>query len=182
MENQTHISMKTERLFMRTVTEADAGMLNELDKDGAEFASEEAAIKWIRWVRERNAEGRLIVNFYVWLTQTDECVGRVYIHSKPELDGEIEVGYGMAEEHRCKGYATEAGKALVQYAFEKAGQDVLAAIIKPENTASRRVIEKLGVENCGVRTVPDENNVICEFDYYRLYRDDWLKRRISARI
>ena len=173
MENQTHLEMKTERLFLRTVTEADAGVLNELSKD--EFASEEAALEWIRWVKAKNAEGRLIVNFYIWLAQTNQCIGRVYIHSKPELDSEIEIGYGMSEEHRCNGYTTEAGKALVQFAFEKAGQDMLVAIIKPENIASRRVIEKLGFVNCGVRTVPDENGVICEFDYFRLYRNDWCK-------
>ena len=172
MENQTHLEMRTERLFLRTVTEADVDMLRKL---GKEFASDEAVLNWLRWVREKNAEGRLIINFYIWLTQTNQCVGRVYIHSKPELDGEIEIGYGISEEHRCNGYATEAAKAIVQFAFEKARLDILVAIIKPENIASRRVIEKLGFINCGVRTVPDENGVICEFDYFRLYRNDWLK-------
>ena len=170
MENQIHLEMKTERLFLRTVTEADVDMLRK-NKD--EFPSDEAVIEWLRWVNEKNAEGRLIVNFYIWLTQTNECIGRVYVHSKPELDGEVEIGYGIADEYRCNGYATEAAKAIVQFAFEKAGPDILVAIIKPENIASRRVIEKLGFKNCGIRTVPDENEVICEFDYFRLYRNDW---------
>jgi hypothetical protein len=48
------------------------------------------------------------------------------------------------------------------------------AIVKPENIASRRVIEKLGFANNGVRTVPDENGKICESDYFQLHREDWL--------
>ena len=64
MENQTHLEMKTERLFLRTITEADVDMLRKLDKNNDEFASDEAVLEWIRWVNEKNAEGRLIVNFY----------------------------------------------------------------------------------------------------------------------
>ena len=71
-------------------------------------------------------------------------------------------------------YAAEAAKAAVRYAFEETGQNILVAIVKPENIASRRVIEKLGFANNGVRTVPDENGKICESDYFQLHREDWL--------
>jgi ribosomal-protein-alanine N-acetyltransferase len=171
MQNQTHIEMKTERLFLRTITEVDADIVRDSSED--EFETKEAALQWIRWVKNKNDEGRLIVNFYIWLTQTNQCIGRVYIHSKPELNGEVEIGYGISEEHRSNGYATEAAKAVVQFAFEKAGQDVLVAIVKPENIASRHVIEKLGFTSRGVRTVSDENGEDCAFDYFQLYRNDW---------
>ena len=169
---QTVTEMKTERLYLRTLTEADANIVRDFNK--GEFKTEEAALEWIRWVKNKNDEGRLIVNFYIWIAQTNQYIGRVYIHSKPELGGEVEIGYGISEEHRNKGYATEAAEAIVQFAFKKAGQDVLVAIVKPENIASRRVIEKLGFTKHGVRRVPDENGIDCEFDYFRLCRNDWL--------
>ncbi|RHP81642.1 N-acetyltransferase [Eisenbergiella sp. OF01-20] len=78
-------------------------------------------------------------------------------------------GYGISEEYRNKGYVTEAARAVVRYAFEEAGLDMLAAIVKPENTASQCVIKKLGFSRYGVRMVPDENDVLCNFDYFRLY-------------
>jgi ribosomal-protein-alanine N-acetyltransferase len=165
------MELKTERLFLRTITEADVAIVRDFGKD--EFETDEDALKWIRWVKSKNDEGRLIVNFYIWLIRTNQCIGRVYIHSKPELNGEVEIGYGISEEHRNNGYVTEAAKAVVQFAFEEAGQDVLVAIVKPENIASRRVIEKLGFLNQGVRMVPDENGENCEFDYFQLYRNDW---------
>lgn len=159
------------RLFLRTLKEADAAIVRDIEKHFAnEFETDNDALEWIRWANNRND---VCYNFYVWLTRTNEVIGRVYFHSKAELDGEVEIAYGIKEEYRCKNYATEAAKAVVQFAFEQAVQDVLVAIVKPDNIASRRVIEKLGFTNQGVRTVSDENGDVCEFDYFQLYRDDW---------
>ena len=173
MNNQTHIRIKTERLLLRTLTEADALIIRDLDVTKGEFETEDDAINWIRWVKERNDEGRLIIIFYIWLTQLNLCIGRVYIHSKPELNGEVEIAYSINEEQRNKGYATEAAKAVVQYAFEKAAQEVLVAIVKPDNIPSRRVIEKLCFTNHGIRIIPDENGIECKFDYFQLSYNDW---------
>ena len=165
------MEIKTERLFLRTISKADVAIIREIGKD--EFKTDEDAREWIRWVKRKNEEGRLIVNFYVWLTNTNQCIGRVYIHSKPELNGEVEIAYSMSEEYRNNGYATEAAKAVLQYAFETAGQDALVAIVKPENIASQHVIKKLGFIKHDRRIVLDENGVDCDFDYFRLYCDNW---------
>lgn len=90
----------------------------------------------------------------------------------------MEIGYGISGEYRNNGYVTEAAKAVVRFAFEQAGLDVLVAIVKPENVESRRVVEKLGFSECGIRMVPDENDQICEFDYFRLYRTENGKGRL----
>lgn len=169
MHNYTEI--KTERLFLRTLTEDDAAIVRDVEKNFAnEFETDNDALNWIRWANNRNDTCH---NFYVWLTQTNELIGRVYFHSKAELDGKVEIAYGIKEEYRGKNYATEAAKAVVQFAFEQVGQDVLVAIVKPENIASRRVIEKLGFTNRDVCTVLDENGEECEFDYFQLLRNDW---------
>ena len=56
----------------------------------------------------------------------------------------------------------------MQFAFEQAGQEELVAIVSHENISSRRVVEKLGFEYRGVRTVWD-NDENREFDYFKLY-------------
>jgi ribosomal-protein-alanine N-acetyltransferase len=175
-ENEmSKFELQTERLYLRTITEADAAIIRETSKD--EFATVEDVLDWIRWMKKVNEKGRLIIMFYIWLANTEECIGRVYIHSKPELDGEVEIGYSLSEQYRRHGYMIEAAKTVVQFAFEQAGQDVLVAIVKPENIASRRVIEKLGFSKHGTRVVPDENGVSCDFDYFRLYRTDYTNGR-----
>jgi ribosomal-protein-alanine N-acetyltransferase len=60
----------------------------------------------------------------------------------PPVDGETEIGYGLVEEARGQGIATEAVQALVAGA-ERAGAR-LRASVSPDNTASLRVLAKCG--------------------------------------
>ena len=166
MQGNKYIEITTARLLLRTLTESDAAIVRRIGE--GEFETDEAALEWIRWVNSKTEPGKPRVMFYIWLTQTGQCIGRVYFHSKPELDGEVEIGYGITEEYRNQGYVTEAATAAVQFAFEQAGQMVLSAIIMSENISSRRVIEKLGFSYEGVRMVWD-NGEKCEFDYFKLY-------------
>jgi len=160
------IKIKTERLFLRTLAESDAALLKDYI---AEVETEEEAMEWIRGVTTRNSANDVCFMFYIWLIQSNELIGRVYFHKKVDLDNEVEIGYWTIDEHRNKGYATEAAKAVVKFAFEQAGQDELAAIIDRENIASRRVIEKLGFVYHGERIVYD-NNENRKFDYFKLMR------------
>jgi [ribosomal protein S5]-alanine N-acetyltransferase len=59
---------------------------------------------------------------------------------------EVEVNYLLDRPHWRKGLATEAAQAIVRYGFEKLGRDRLVALAKPENLASRRVMEKIGMQ------------------------------------
>jgi RimJ/RimL family protein N-acetyltransferase len=61
----------------------------------------------------------------------------------PDGDG-IEVGYRLARASWRRGIATEAAAALVEYALGGQGLPSLAAVVYPDNAASRRVLGKLG--------------------------------------
>ncbi|MDR1060090.1 MAG: GNAT family N-acetyltransferase [Clostridiales bacterium] len=170
------VKIETSRLILRPFTESDAAAVKCFAE--SEFETEADALKWIHWINEmpgkRPDTNRLLIMFAIELKQTSECIGRAYIHSKIELNGEVEIGYGISNKRRNMGYATEAAKAAVWFAFERAGQDALSAIVKPENAASRRVIEKLGFVSGGVRTVLDDDGKYFDFDYFRLYHTDCL--------
>ena len=65
---------------------------------------------------------------------------------------EIEIGYRLAREHWGKGYATEAARAVLNWALGAAGGPALERVIAvtyPQNTASRGVLEKLGMRCLG---------------------------------
>jgi [ribosomal protein S5]-alanine N-acetyltransferase len=57
---------------------------------------------------------------------------------------EVELGWIVARAQWGKGFATEAGAAWRDYAFERAGLERIVSMIGERNTASRRVAEKLG--------------------------------------
>jgi ribosomal-protein-alanine N-acetyltransferase len=57
---------------------------------------------------------------------------------------EIELLYGTAESNWGQGYAPETGRAIVDYCFTTLGMPVIAASTDAANSASIRVLDKLG--------------------------------------
>lgn len=65
----------------------------------------------------------------------------------PDVNGkpEVEVGYRLMHSVWGKGYATEAARAVRDHAFQSLNLKRLIAIIDPDNAASIRVAEKIGM-------------------------------------
>lgn len=64
--------------------------------------------------------------------------------------GVVEIGYGILEEYRNLGYATEAVRAAAAWAREQPGVTAVEAETDPANAASQRVLEKCGFAANGV--------------------------------
>jgi [ribosomal protein S5]-alanine N-acetyltransferase len=62
----------------------------------------------------------------------------------PPRDGEVELGYEIAEERRGRGLATEATDAMLAEAFADERVSAVIAHTLPERNASNRVLEKAG--------------------------------------
>ncbi len=58
---------------------------------------------------------------------------------------EVEVAYTIAREYWGQGLGTEAAQGILQYGFEKLGLSRLICVIDPENVASQKVAEKMGM-------------------------------------
>ena len=71
-------------------------------------------------------------------------VGSVVFHGKPK-DGVAEVGYGIEEESRGQGLATEATAACVDWALAQDGIAAVQATTFPWHAASLGVIRKVGM-------------------------------------
>ncbi len=57
-----------------------------------------------------------------------------------------EIGWWLARRYWGRGLATEAARAALRDALERARLDRIVSIARPENTASIRIMEKLGLE------------------------------------
>jgi RimJ/RimL family protein N-acetyltransferase len=57
----------------------------------------------------------------------------------------VEVGWRLAAEQWGKGYATEAGLASLAFAFDDVGLREIVSFTVPENSRSRRVMERIGM-------------------------------------
>lgn len=65
-----------------------------------------------------------------------------------DLD-EVDLGYRFLPSHWGQGLATETGRAVLVHGFEKLGLEEIIALALPENVASIRVMEKLGMRPAG---------------------------------
>lgn len=81
----------------------------------------------------------------------------------------LEIGWRLRPEAQSKGYATEAGRAAMEFGFDVIGVTYLTSVANPANTASRRVMERLGMRYVGVQVHYDAP---CAF--YEIYRDQSL--------
>jgi [ribosomal protein S5]-alanine N-acetyltransferase len=61
-------------------------------------------------------------------------------------ENDFEIGVALQEDAQGKGYATEIGLAQIAYGFKNLSVDRLLALAHPENTASLRALEKLGMQ------------------------------------
>ena len=61
-----------------------------------------------------------------------------------DINGVAEIGYGISEEYQNQGYAAEAVKAVLTWAFKNPEVTAIEAETDAENTASKRVLEKCG--------------------------------------
>jgi RimJ/RimL family protein N-acetyltransferase len=84
---------------------------------------------------------------------------------------EPELAYELSQSVWGEGLATEAARDCLRYAFEEVGLERVIAGADPENAASRRIIEKLGMKAAG----PLNPNVP-EASYYAVYRERFFAR------
>jgi [ribosomal protein S5]-alanine N-acetyltransferase len=82
---------------------------------------------------------------------TGAVVGDAGLHPLAGRGPDVELGYTLARSAWGHGYATEVGGALVAHAFEALGMPRVMAQVEPANAASRRVVEKLGMTERGMR-------------------------------
>ena len=74
---------------------------------------------------------------------TGNLVGRVGYTNHPGWPG-FELGWTIIPEYQGRGFATEAARFLLDYAFDELGQTRVISLIHADNAPSRRVAEKLG--------------------------------------
>jgi RimJ/RimL family protein N-acetyltransferase len=79
----------------------------------------------------------------VFERDTQRLVGRVGFH-QPEGWPGFELGWTMGRASWGKGYAPEAARACLDYAFAVMGRDHVISLIDPQNASSIRVAEKIG--------------------------------------
>ena len=105
-----------------------------------------------RWFEENpDSEGWLCWYFILRKAKKGkrELIGIGGFKDKPEADGTVEIGYSILKRFQGSGYATEAAKGLVAWAFSHPDVRRVIAETPARLTASIRVLEKCGFVQTG---------------------------------
>lgn len=142
--------LETSRLYLREMTpeDAEAAYLLNLDPDVLKYTGDEPfeTVDEARDFLEKYASYRTY-GFGRWaliLKETGEFLGWCGLKYTPELD-EYDIGYRLMKKFWGCGYATEAAKACLEAGFNRFNMPVIVGRAMPENTASIRVLEKIGL-------------------------------------
>lgn len=82
-----------------------------------------------------------------------ELIGAACVQHLGRIESNpLEIGWRLIPSAQGQGFATEAGRAAVHFAFEVVGVDFVTAVADPENHASTRVMERLGMRYRGIET------------------------------
>lgn len=81
----------------------------------------------------------------------EEIAGWGTVHTVDTRSRTARVGYYVLPEHQGNGYASEAARLLVEYAFDELNTHRVEATVQGDNPASKRVLEKLGFVHEGTK-------------------------------
>ena len=93
------------------------------------------------------------------IRSTGERIGICGLFKRDNLD-DPDIGFALLPEFCRRGYAEEAAQAVVDHARDDLAVRTLTAIVSPDNTASIRLIEKLGLRFCRMITMPGDEQAI----------------------
>jgi len=159
------IRLETDRLVLRPPELGDVDDVLEFVGDeevmrwiGGEAGDRDAAVESVeRWIGRwnRNGVGQFAVlldghaigrvGLLVWDVRTWETSS----YDQAGEHGQTELGWALTRRHWGHGYATEAARAVRDWAYAERGLDHLISLIAPDNVRSMRVAEKLGASMDG---------------------------------
>lgn len=147
------IIVQTERLFLRHFHILDHGPMYRIfgDADVMRFGDGVQTKEWVHGWLATCFDQYQQWGFgpYAVVERTSrEVIGYCGLFFFPDVGGqaEVEIGYRFARAAWGYGYATEAARAVRDWAFQTLCLKRLIAMIDPNNTASIRVAKKLGMQ------------------------------------
>lgn len=172
-------NLKTQRLVLRPFNDSDAPLIHQYAND-PEMANntlniphpypDGAAEQFLQQVRDDYESGN---GYYYAITLNDDFIGSfsmriVHRHERGEI------GYWIGRPFWGYGYMTEAGHALLSWAFGTVGVQRIHATHFTHNIASGRVMQKIGMKYEGtLRRHVQRDGKFYDLVYYGILRDEF---------
>lgn len=193
MIDTAKIILTTDRLILRTWKTSDIPLMTTISSDPLvmehfpatqDIAATQALIDRIN----QHYENFGYTAYAVETKDTHEFIGFVGLSHPPfEIPNFqpkglpiVEIGWRLSLNHWGKGYATEAAKAVLHYAFTELNISEIISFTVVANIKSRRVMEKIGLHHTDDFDHPklEENSPLRRHVLYRITRDNYHSNQI----
>ncbi|MGG6898310.1 MULTISPECIES: GNAT family N-acetyltransferase [Rhizobium] len=149
------VILETPRFVLTMWNKGDAELIRQLHSTiattrylsgAAPWTLEKAEERLGSWFREQARDG---TTKYKMLRRDDgRFIGRAGFSRFQESGrGDFELGYSIRQDAWGNGYATEIASALAQWFFARGFAKQFIAFTHPENSASQRVLRKIGMQD-----------------------------------
>ena len=176
------ILLETERLLIRNFRVGDWEALHEIisQYESSEFAAYDqpwpTAPEEIKKITEWFADGDSYLA--VCLKVAGRLIGFVALNQQQDDDRTFSLGYIFHFDYHGQGYATEACRAVLAYAFDRLQAHRVVTGTAAANRASCRLLERLGFKKTSestpsFRTTPDGQPIQFVGYTFELSRDEW---------
>ena len=185
------IVLETKRLILRLFQDKDCS-------DVHVWASNVNVTRFVNWDRHRNrddtsefikivkelSEKNSLVFMAVVLKASNQVIGSVGVFQRSDLSRyTLEIGYTLGQEWWGKGYALESCLAITDYSFlTMVDLQRLEANCIVENSQSRKIMEKMGMQREGIlRNFMEKDGRIYNSYLYSVLREEWMSKHHPQR-
>jgi len=181
------VVLRTPRLVVRDWTEEDAAAalavygrpevarwLSPAVDAMADEAQMRATLRG--WIADTAASEAGVGHWALTLAdEPDRLVGGVSLHPLPVEEQDVEIGWQIAPEFWGNGYATEAGRGLLERAFANDVDEVFA-LVRPANRRAEAAARRVGMTWVG----ETEKYYGLQLNVFRIRRSDLVGGRLAA--
>lgn len=177
--------LATERLLLRPFTEADfeAVFAIENQPDVMRYlywqprTADETRASLDRRVRMTSLDDEAVaLRLAVIRRDTGELIGDFSLRLRSRQDRQGEIGFMFHPDHQGKGYATEAGRAMLELGFGTFGLHRIYGSCDARNAASARLMDRLGMRLEGtLHETEYVKGVWCDELIYAMLADEWAQ-------
>ncbi len=178
-------TLTTERLALRFVTPRDAQAQFDIFSD-PQVMRYWSTGPWSTLVQADEAIAAALAgyasgdNVYlaIDLSETGQMIGMIKLYAFHHANRRCDLGYALGAAHWGHGYLGEAMRAALDYGFSALNLHRIEADIDPRNTASAKLLERMGFQKEGyMRERWIVNGEICDTAFYGLLQRDWKANR-----
>jgi len=187
MSTVKEMRIETKRLIIRPYVKEDLEdcfklmqnkeLFKYLDMDVMSYEDYVGLFNWLIDSYEVGFDENFKYSFNITLKDSGTHIGWCGIGASNCGLKEKEIYYLIGREYWGKGYAKEATVALLDYGFNVIGLNEIVAIHKPDNIASKKVIENMGLKfKYIIEGLPEELDFFNGEPFYSLTRKEYLSR------